>query len=65
MNDDIGITVSVEKAIHNALRESAQAIWDIHGVCVKSVFFSWVDVSTLGEPRLILTDVEANTITKK
>ena len=58
------IMVAVEKAVHNALRELAQAIWDQHGVCVESAFFSWVDVSAPGEPRLIVTDVEAHTLTK-
>lgn len=58
------ITVAVEKAVHDALRELAQAAWDKHGVCVQSVRFSWVDVSTPAEPRLIVTEVEAATLTK-
>lgn len=58
------ITVTVEKAVHDALRELAQAAWDKHGVCVQSVQFSWVDVSTPGEPKLIVTEVEAYTLTK-
>ena len=58
------ITVAVEKAVHDALRELAQAAWYKHGVCVQSVRFSWVDVSTQAEPRLIVTDVEAATLTK-
>jgi hypothetical protein len=58
------ITVAVEKAAHDAMRELAQAIWDKHGVCVRSVRFSWVDVSGMGEPRLLVTDVEAETLTK-
>lgn len=58
------ITVAVEKAVHDALRELAQAAWDKHGVCVQSVLFSWVDVSTPAEPRLIVTEVEAATLTK-
>ena len=58
------ITVAVEKAVHDALRELAQAAWDKHGVCVKSVRFSWVDVSTPAKPSLIVTEVEAATLTK-
>ena len=58
------ITVAVEKAVHDALRELAQAAWDKHGVCVQSVRFSWFDVSTPAEPRLIVTEVEAETLTK-
>ena len=58
------ITVAVERAAHDAMRELAQAIWDKHGVCVRSVRFSWVDVSGMGEARLLVTDVEAETLTK-
>ena len=58
------ITVAVEKAVHDALRELAQAGWDKHGVCVQSVRFSWVDVSTTSGPKLLVTDVEAETLTK-
>ncbi len=47
-----------------AMRELAQAIWDKHGVCVQSVRFSWVDVSGVVEQRLLVTDVEAETLTK-
>ncbi len=58
------ITVAVEKAAHDAMRELAQAIWDKHGVCVRCVRFSWADASSMGEPRMLLMDVEADTLTK-
>ncbi len=58
------ITVAVEKAAHDAMRELAQAIWDKHGICVRSVRFSWADVSSPVEARLIVMDVEADTLTK-
>jgi len=47
------VTVAVEKAVHDAMREIAQTIWDKHGICLRNVNFSWVDVSTQAEPRLI------------
>ena len=53
-----------EKALHDALRELAQAEWDKHHVCLKFVRFSWFDVSTPAEANLIVTDVEAETLTK-
>jgi hypothetical protein len=55
---------SVEKVAHDAMRKLAQAIWDKHGVCIKSVRFSWIDASTSEEIRLFVTDVEADTLTK-
>ena len=58
------VTVAVEKAVHNALRAMAQAIWDKHGICVRNVHFSWVDVSSAAEHKLLVTDVEAETLTK-
>ena len=58
------ITVAVEKVAHDAMRDLAQAIWDKHCVCVRSVRFSWADVSTPVESRLLVMDVEAETMTK-
>lgn len=58
------ITVVVEKVAHDAMRELAQAIWDKHGVCVRSVRFSWLDVSSLAEQRLLVKDVDADTLAK-
>lgn len=58
------LTVAVEKAVHNALRETAQAIWDKHGICVRNANFSWTDASTVKGYRLVVTDVEVTTLTK-
>ena len=58
------ITVADEKSVHDAMRYLAQAIWDKHGVCVRSVRFSWADVSTPVEAHLLVMDVEAETMTK-
>ena len=61
----IKTTVAVEKAVHNALRELAQVIFDQHGICLESVNFSWVDVSTTSEDRMLVGDVAASTLTKR
>lgn len=58
------VTVAVERAVHNVLREMAQALWNEHGICLKGVRFSWVDLSTPAEPRLTVAEVEAETLTK-
>ena len=58
-------TALVDKDVNSALRELAQEIWDKHGICLKSASFSWIDVSTTVDDRLVVTDVEAVTITKK
>lgn len=58
------ITVAVEKAAHDAMRELAQAIWDKHGICVRSVRFSWVELSSAAEAKMLVLDVEADTLTK-
>ena len=57
------ITVAVESAVHKAFRRMAQEVWDQHGICVQSVRFSWIDVSSVNKPRLFVTDVEAETRT--
>lgn len=60
------ISVAVEKAVHTAFREMAQTIWDKHGICVKSVRISWVDLTAIGNPLHLLVDgVEADTLTKR
>ena len=58
------ITVAVERAVHDALRKLAQAVWDKHGVFVHSVRFSWVDTSDPAEPKMIVKEVEVATLTK-
>lgn len=58
------ILVVVEGSVHDALRKMAQAIWNEHGICVKSVQFSWLDVSTVGKSDMLATDVETEILTK-
>ena len=58
------ITVAVERAVHDSLRQIAEAIWDQHGICLKSVRFSWLEVSTTEKINMLVTEVEAQTLTK-
>ena len=64
MMSDPKVVVAVEKAVHDALREVVQTIWNQHGICVQGANFSWVDVSTPGRPEMILTEVRLDTLTK-
>lgn len=61
---EMKVDVSLEKAVHQALQNIAQELWDKHGLCVKDVRFEWVDVSTAGEAKMFVTSVDAQTMTK-
>jgi len=62
--DKLKISMSIEKSVHDAMREIAQSIWDKFGIRIDSVRFSWVDASTPGRHRFIVDDVNADTTTK-
>ena len=57
------ITVTVERAAHDALARCVQAIRDEFGVQVNSAHFKWVDASTVSESRascaLVSLDTQA------
>ncbi len=56
------ITVSVEAAIHQALRDSLQKIYDEHGVLVRRAHIDWVDMTCHGTgPRHVVERVELDT----
>lgn len=57
-----GIKVAVERAIHDALRESIQRIADQHGVVVDQVSVCWERRGTISEaPRHVVVEVIAST----
>lgn len=60
------VTVTVKKVVHNALRDLAKAVWDQHGICVRSVQFTWGEFPSLHpayqEPGWIITNVEVETL---
>lgn len=58
------LIVSFEKAAHDAFREMAQAIMDKHGLCVRGVRLSWIDVSGPDGLRMIVSEVEVETMTR-
>lgn len=55
---------SAEKAVHDELRALVERIRAEHGVYLLSARFSWVDVSTVAEQKMLLTDIEVETKTK-
>jgi len=55
------ITVSVERAAHDALARCVHAIRDEFGVQVNSAQFQWADGSTVSESRAVCTLVSLNT----
>lgn len=57
-----GITVALERAIHDALRESIQRIADQHGIRVTSLSAEWVDVSSVMDHKFLLTSLRAETV---
>lgn len=57
MADGTNISVSVERAVHDALCDLAKNIYEQHGIQVNSAFFEWVDVSTHEQRRALITSV--------
>ena len=57
-----GIKVAVERAIHDALRESIQRIADQHGIKVHDVNVVWyTSVPMAGKPSHFVTAISART----
>jgi len=45
--DASNITVALERAIHNALVDDIQRIYELHGIRVSSLSVHWLDCSTI------------------
>lgn len=63
MADAKDVSVSVERAVHDAFRDVAQRIWEQHGVRVDGVRFFWIEVSTVSSKQIRIGEVEAETRT--
>lgn len=46
----IDVTVSVEKAIHEAARKFAEAVFEKHGLRVRSIDIDWYRTGGIGGP---------------
>lgn len=58
------VKVSVEKVIHDSLRNLIQGVFDEHGVMVKNVSISWFDFSTRNSEVKEISQVELVTSTR-
>lgn len=64
MSDEAADPVpSAEKSAHAAMAALAQAIWDQHGVQVRSVRFDWLNVSAHGKGRVLVAGVDIDSRT--
>ena len=56
------ISVSVERAIHKALEDMAQGVWDRHKVRINSVCINWFEVVNAEGTRNIVQgcDIESS-----
>lgn len=61
--DAPSVTVAIERAVHDGLRELIQALELAHGIRVNSVNVEWIDVSSLSEPRFVVRDMAITTTT--
>lgn len=55
------VTVAVEKAISDEIRNMAQAIFDEYGIRINSAEFSWIDASTVEENCCFVSGVTVST----
>lgn len=56
--------VSVEKAVHNAVHEMMQAIYDQHGIIVHGVNVHWLDISTHNQSKMVVAEINIDSRTK-
>jgi len=63
---DPRITVTVERAVHDVLRQTVQNIETLHGIRVKEVRIDWYDVFAIGDkPKAIVSTVAVLSETKE
>lgn len=60
-----GMSVAVERAIHDVLRETVQRISDQHGIQVKYVHVDWLDLSGLDGSKFMVRGIEATTASRE
>ena len=64
MADAQEITVAIEKAVHNAMSEVAQAIYDQHGIKILDAQIEWIDVSSTSEDKALIQHITLRTSTR-
>ena len=64
MATGLDLKVSVEKAIHGALRDAIQAISDQHGIQLTSVNVEWLDLSRQEAPQFKVSELRVSTFSR-
>lgn len=62
-NAEIEVSVALEVALHNTVREFMQDMSDQYGVMIEMAEAQWVDVSTIGAPKYLVTGLRLQTST--
>jgi hypothetical protein len=59
------ITVTVERVIHDALRDFIQSTFDAHGILISNVQIDWITASSPVKDRAFVSTVEVTSRTLK
>ena len=62
---NLEMKVSVEKCIHDDIRSTFQSIADEHGLRIEKVEAVWLDISTMGQNKVVLRDLTLLTASKQ
>ena len=60
---NLKMKVSVEKVIHDSIRETLQMLVDDHGIMVNNVYVGWLDLSQADKPRHVVNRLTIETET--
>lgn len=60
----IDCKVSIEKTVHDAIRETFQMIMDKHGLRIDSVDVTWLDTSTTAQKCALVRSIKMTTVTR-
>jgi hypothetical protein len=58
-----GISVAVERAVHDGIAEALRIIEAEHGIVVNAIAAEWIDVSTMEQPRFMLQSLRIDSTT--
>lgn len=55
------VSVAVERAIHDVLRDAVQRISDQHGIQVQDLRVDWLNISSMDKTRFAVREITATT----
>ena len=62
---DIAVKVSIETAVHAALREMLQSIYDNNGLRIDEIRVAWLCIDRMNENDAMLTDLQITSTTNQ